>query len=98
MYIYLFFNNFILFYCKEYVNIGQNGVSLLESTDGSIQKRHGNRVRIFTNKRSRFKRNFDIKQYLLLIHLATSNKNYLQVTDKLKVTKMDCMKKESTSY
>ena len=50
MYIYIFFNNLILFYCKEYVNIGQNGVSLLESTDGSIQKRHGNRVRIFTNK------------------------------------------------
>lgn len=30
----------------EYVNIGQNGVSLLESTDGSIQKRHGNRRRV----------------------------------------------------
>ena len=54
IYIYIFLNNFILFYCKEYVNIGQNGVSLLESTNGSIQKMHGNRVRIFTNKRFRF--------------------------------------------
>lgn len=36
---------FFFFYCKEYVNIGQNGASLLESTDGSIQKMHGNRVR-----------------------------------------------------